>query len=130
MTALVTLEWPMTLKSASNLREHWSARHKRVKVQRLTTALMLRANGVGSSLALVRAVRATGPEARLVVTLTRVAPRLLDDDNLRGAFKGVRDEVAAFFGLDDGDVARMRCEYQQSKGKPSSVRIEIGMEKP
>lgn len=119
--ATLTAEWPMTLPSASNLHEQWWARHKRVKAQRATTGLALRANGVAWRL------RQLVPGERLAVRLVRVSPRELDDDNLQGAFKAVRDEIAAFFGIDDRD-ARIRWLYGQTKGKPSAVRVDFVVE--
>jgi hypothetical protein len=124
MSPLVAVEWPMALKSASNLREHWAARAKRVKAQRTATALQLNAN---SMLRFVRDTHVNQLGLRLVVLLTRIAPRVLDDDNLCGAFKGVRDQVAAYFGVDDGNTRHVRWRYAQAKGKPA-VRLEFAVE--
>ena len=38
----------------------------------------------------------------LTVTIIRVGPSRLDGDNLQGACKYVRDEIARFVGTDDG----------------------------
>ena len=44
----------------------------------------------------------TRPALPCVVLLVRVGPSNgLDDDNLRGAGKGVRDQIAAWLGVDD-----------------------------
>lgn len=110
----IRVEVPMVLPSASNLREHWAARQRRVKAQRAATLLALKVAHRDS-----RAVRAS-PELPSVVTLTRVyggrGTRAFDDDNLRGAFKAVRDEVAAYFGVNDNDP-RIEWRYAQAKGK-------------
>lgn len=117
----VTVEIPMTLPSASNLREHWAAKARRVKAQRVHAWSVLNAAKVAS----VVGRHGYGDWERdghhLAITLTRVAPRKLDDDNLRGAFKAVRDEVAAYFGVDDADP-RLEWRYEQAKGK-AAVRI-------
>lgn len=42
------------------------------------------------------------PPAPLIVTITRSGPRKLDDDNLQGACKYVRDQIAREVGVDDG----------------------------
>lgn len=64
----------------------------------------------------------------LEVTLTRVSPargRLLDDDNLQGALKAIRDEVASQLGfLDDGDTNEIRFRYRQERGD-WGVRVDI-----
>lgn len=59
----------------------------------------------------------------LVVVLTRIAPLLLDDDNLAGALKSIRDGVADALGVDDRD-ARVVWLTEQTKG-PASVRVEV-----
>jgi hypothetical protein len=61
------------------------------------------------------------------VTLMRPIARIpLDTDNLSGAFKGVRDEVAAFLGVDDRSD-RIHWVYTQEKGKglKPTVTIEV-----
>jgi hypothetical protein len=109
----LSFEVPIETKSASNLSgEHWSARAKRVKSQRRATAYRT-----------PPAVKALGPLIR--VTLTRRAPRELDDDNLRGALKAVRDQLAASLGIDDRS-ALVRWEYAQEKGEPAVlVSVEV-----
>jgi hypothetical protein len=115
--AKLTLEWPMALPSMSNARLHWAAKARRTKAQRVSAGLALRANGVGWRLTPLE------PGGHLIVWLDRQAPRRLDDDNLRGAFKAVRDEVAAFFHVPDNYPSLSWC-YRQSKG-PATVRIEF-----
>lgn len=119
--ASLTIDAPMTLPNPTNLREHWAAKARRVKAQRLSVALLLRANGVGWRL------RQLVAGERLAVRLTRIAPRQLDDDGNVAAFKAVRDEVAEFFGINDASPL-IRFEYAQAKGKPSAVRIDFAIE--
>jgi hypothetical protein len=61
--------------------------------------------------------------APVVVWLTRVGVMRMDDDNLRGAFKHVRDEIARWLGVDDGSDA-ITWEYEQRKGK-SAVVVDV-----
>lgn len=80
---LTTIAIPLKLGAALNARVHWTARAKRSKTER----------------AIVRASLAHRQDLRCILppstcTLVRVAPRALDDDNLAGAFKSIRDEVA------------------------------------
>ena len=60
----------------------------------------------------------------IAVSMTRIAPRALDDDNLQTAFKSVRDGVADALGIDDRDP-RVAWRYAQEKGKPPHMRIGI-----
>jgi hypothetical protein len=104
---------PMRLPSAANLREHWRARHRRVKAQRATVAAFLGGR--------------PRPSLPAVVTLTRVSPRPLDGDNLQGAFKGVRDQVAAWFGIDDAS-SWVTWAYAQRRGAVGEYGIELRFE--
>ena len=70
--------------------------------------------------------RVTKPAIPCSCLLTRVAPSNgLDDDNLAGALKNVRDAVAKWLGVDDRDRMTVRYRYSQVRG-PWAVRIEFG----
>lgn len=121
----LTLDVPLAkaLPSLANARLHWAMRASIVKDQRQRTALHLRARGS----AFLREWRVmSGNEAlRIACTLTRVAPRKLDGDNLQGAFKAVRDQVAEECGLDDGS-SRWDWHYAQESGSPAiRIRLEV-----
>jgi hypothetical protein len=60
----------------------------------------------------------------MVVRLTRIAPRQLDDDNLRGSLKAARDGVADWLGVPDNDP-RIRWDYAQEKGKPKTYAVRV-----
>ncbi len=126
MTAILRVELPLKLPSAGNLHEHWRTRHARIKAQRAAVRMALRTKaGMGLGIGLAVAARLG---VLLIVTLTRISPRKLDGDNLQFAFKGVRDEVAAALGIDDGSDA-VSWRYAQESGK-ASIRIEIARAKP
>lgn len=60
-------------------------------------------------------VMAANPAYLLRVLQERSGPQALDDDNLTGSFKPVRDEIAAFFEIDDGRRDRwvwLPCQQQ------------------
>ena len=64
------------------------------------------------------------PPPPLIVTITRVGAKKLDvDDNLNGACKYVRDQIAAEVGIDDGSDLYTWI-YKQRKGD-YSVEVEI-----
>lgn len=102
---------PMKAESASNKREHWGSKAARVARERKAAALLVTP--------LTR--RLTG--GRLIVQLTRVAPRELDDDNLRGALKAFRDGVATALKVDDR-TPLVVWEYLQRKGE-HAVEVEF-----
>lgn len=109
----IRIELPLRLGRGMNIREHYYTRAKRVRAER---------EAVGWAI-LQRADR-TRPVPPLVVTMTRIAPSSgLDDDNLTGSLKGVRDAVAEWLGIDDGKSS-VRYACNQERG-PWGVRIEI-----
>ena len=89
---MLRYEIPGKAQSASNLREHWAVKAKRVKAERATSYRHARANGV----------QRIGP--LLVVTLTRRAPRRLDNSNLGAALKAYIDGIASALRLDDAST--------------------------
>lgn len=103
---------PVKAISTLNAREHWRKRAARAKVHRNHAALALRIAGVPRA------------PATAIVTITRVAPRPLDGDNLQGALKSVRDGVADWLQIDDGS-ARVEWRYAQRKGAPKTYSVEV-----
>lgn len=66
------------------------------------------------------------------VILTRISPRELDvGDNLPASMKYIRDQLAELIhpgagaGQGDGNKSGITWEYDQIKGKPQQVKIEI-----
>lgn len=110
-------EVPLKIISEANSTEHWTKKHARHKSQRMVIGLMW----------LQKQPEIPFP---CVVKMTRISSRLLDDDNLVGAFKHVRDYVADCIiphkpiGRSDSDK-RIKWEYAQEKGKPQGMRLEI-----
>lgn len=109
---VLTVRLPIQTVSESNVRTHWSRRAARVKEQRGAVALAL-------------AQRLKGALFPVVVTLVRVAPRQLDDDNLRGALKACRDQVADALGLPNDRDPRVTWEYAQARGGRGEYRVDI-----
>ena len=115
---------PIRTVSALNMREHWALKARRVKRERRETACYCLAN----MKALAHYIGAAEAGVRLDVTLTRVAPSSgLDDDNLRGALKGVRDEIADALGVDDRDPV-VAWRYGQRRGKAKEWGVEVTVE--
>jgi len=104
---------PMKTVSESNQREHWRKRARRAKQQRGAAFLIVSASG--GAYKCMRFPR---------LTITRVAPRRLDDDNLRGALKAVRDGIADALSVNDGDPSIL-WEYRQRRGGRHEYAVEI-----
>ena len=113
----LSFEMPLHTCSEKNVREHWSTRARRVKAQRVATGVYFRMQPYAMR------TRVVMP---LVVTLTRLAPRALDDDNLARGLSAVRDEIAAQLGVDDR-TPEISWVYMQWRGDPRQygVKIEI-----
>lgn len=110
MAGVITV--PLRTVPGLNARELWQARSSRVKKERKAVAWSL----VGKQ----------RPPIPCSVRLTRVAPSGgVDDDNLVGALKAVRDQVAEWLGIDDRRSTQVRYVYAQSRG-PWGVTIEFG----
>lgn len=107
----------LKLVSEANVRQHWAEKARRVKSQRAITLAVLRVHfGTKASEKFA---------APYVVTITRVGPRRLDSDNATGSAKAVRDAVAEWLALDDGDTQRVTFRVQQETGREYAVRIEV-----
>lgn len=112
------------LGRGQNMREHYRVRASRVKAEREATwnalpSLLWDGSTMASCMTDDRGAR---------ITLHRPWARVpLDSDNLSGAFKGVRDEIADFLGVDDRSE-RLHWIYtqsKQSKGTLPTVTIEV-----
>lgn len=103
---------PIRTVPGLNAREDWRVKARRVKKEREAVAWVLRSQ--------------PRPAIPCSVVLTRVAPSSgVDDDNLVGALKAVRDEIAKWLGVDDRKSLTVRYLYAQKRG-PWGVEIEWG----
>lgn len=102
---------PIRTAPGMNVREHWRARFRRVKAERMAVAWLLK--------------QERSPLLPCSVLLTRLSPRgRLDDDNLPGSLKAIRDEVAAWLGVDDRHDHIVKYRYAQARGD-WGVRVEF-----
>lgn len=120
----ITITVPIRTVSTVNMREHWATKARRVRAERMAVAnlwsYMTRAPW------LTAGMLAGGERAR--VTLVRIAPRDLDDDNLRPSMKAIRDEIADRLGLRNDRDPRVAWMYEQRRGIPKQYAVEIHVE--
>jgi hypothetical protein len=149
---VISLDYQIHLTSKSNSRGHWIRAAREAKSQRKTVLTLVdlellrwmapgrwpyqlkretyKGRFRGASAVKTKFTRVLDPiwQARLnagiTVTLTRQAERALDDDNLRDAFKSIRDGVADSFGIRDDDK-RVSFAYAQRQGTPSKINVRI-----
>ncbi len=112
---LASCEVPIRIESEANKREHWHTVKARSDEQRNKTMAV-----VGE---LLTRIELKLPP-HMVVVLTRIGPKTLDDDNLARGHKAQRDAIAYLVGIDDGH-SRVRYEYQQRKGKPKEYATRV-----
>ena len=106
--------------SEANTSEHWSKKSARHKIQRMLINAYMN--------------KQQRPNPPCIITLTRIAPRFLDEgDNLPMAFKSLRDAIAAFIypGLAAGradDSNKLEWKYKQEKGKVKEYGLKVEIE--
>ena len=111
--SVIVVAVPVRIISEANSRQHWRKAAARKKLHRQTARLVLQ-----------QYARPMGEAERFTITLTRVAPRKLDDDNLASGFKAVRDGVADWLGIDDGSP-RICWQYAQEKSKAGEYAARV-----
>jgi hypothetical protein len=119
---MISVTLPMRLPSVANLREHWATKAKRTKAHR-------NAGRLAWQQLLCAGVLPVACWSPLVVILTRVSPRRLDDDNLASAFKAFRDGLADGMkplGVVDDRDPRVRWVYSQEFGA-AVVRVSMSV---
>lgn len=117
----LTITIPLRTTTGLNEREHWAARARRVKNERcFVEGRLLVTVHHARRAALKRVLAGAGVVS---IHLERVSPKAADDDNVVGGLKAVRDEIARWLGVDDGDQ-RLSWSYSQSRG-PFLVKVTL-----
>lgn len=129
-TGKIIWEIPLKTVSEANSSEHWTKSSKRHRQQQFFIRQLFNTESIKIGLP-------------CTVKMTRMSSRLLDDDNLRTAFKWIRDEISECLipekcgkyvdnkgiirflkGRADNDT-RIIWEYAQEKSRNQGVKIEI-----
>lgn len=111
--ATIEVEFALRLVSEANQREHWAKKHKRAQQHR---GLIRWALGGRKR-----------PALPCVVTITRIAPRSLDSDNLVGSAKATRDGIADWLGVNDKDPLVV-WNVRQERGAPKQYGVRVTIE--
>lgn len=113
--AIVTV--PVQVVSEANGRygnQHWSVRKERADTQKAGVAAVL--GQLPRSFQELRHIT--------LVRLYRKPARRQDDDNLSRSFKAIRDVIATWKQVDDGDES-LTWEYRQEATDLVGIRIEL-----
>lgn len=119
---MIHLSIPIRTSSWNNTRGHWRTTEKRKNTEK---------QAVWWALYPYADRRAHGIRLPVVVTITRLAPGLLDDDNLPSATKYMRDEIARWYGVSDAPSSPITWVYHQRKTTvrdPVRYAVEITIE--
>lgn len=107
----------MRLESEANRRDHWTVKHARAKEQRYTVYYNLRCTFWSL------------PTLPCTITLTRIAPRLLDGQELKETCEavcfGVADWLAGAEGEGQPEQDGLFWKYEQQQGKPREHSLWI-----
>lgn len=123
-SVIVEFSVPIRVESVNRTRNcHWSKRHKETKAHQTAVFNSWLAYIPGSQRQRIKAAARDGVK----VTMTRVGHRQLDSDNLAGACKAVRDAVAHFLEIDDGDT-KHQWAYRGEHGPEYAVVVRIETE--
>lgn len=103
------IELPIRIESTPNRREHWSVKARRTKLERMAM------------------IAVPSHPLPCAVTITRIAPRALDTDNLAAGCKGIRDGIADRLGVKDNDP-RVVWRYDQARGRAKEYAVRVSIE--
>jgi DNA-binding GntR family transcriptional regulator len=113
---IITAKIPVKLVNGANSREHWAVRAKRAKDQRWAARAALMKYRV---LPLLENI-----DHGIKITITRRGGRRMDDDGLTISAKHVRDGVADWLGIDDGDP-RLTWVVKQDKAPRGQHWVDV-----
>lgn len=120
---LVSVTFEVFTVSEANEAEHWSNRAKRTEIQKQATLAALAAQLGGTT-----GPRLLAQHGRLLVGLVRLGAQALDDDNLAGSLKHVRDAVAYWLRCNDNPGAPVRWHTAQEPHKRYRLRPHVRIE--
>lgn len=101
-------ELPVKAQNSQNARLHPMARHRLTRRERELVATFMPRHQL---------------RPLLRITLVRVGPKELDDDNLAASCKSIRDGIASALGIDDGSKL-VEWKYDQAPGV-HAVRVVV-----
>jgi hypothetical protein len=112
--------------SEANNHDHWTVKAKRKKSINAHLLAVLSHAAANNQYSFI---------LPCIVTLTRISPRLLNDDNLVYTLKYQRDCIADYLipglkpGRADDDNSKILWEYAQEKGAVREYAIKVRIEK-
>ena len=113
-----SLSWPYKVKSPNvSAGYFWRKKHRVSKEEKAMVSLMVQQMYGADPL----------PD-KATVTMIRIAPRKLDDDNNVGGMKHIRDGLASALGFKDDTEAsgvKFICRQKRGKAKEYALLVQI-----
>lgn len=120
---LTSVTFEVNTVSEANTGEHHMVRHHRTSLQKQATLANLAAQ-----LGATKGPLLLAEHGRLLVGLVRLGAQALDDDNLAGSLKHVRDAVAHWLRCDDNPGAPVHWHTAQEPHKRYRIRPHVRIE--
>ncbi len=117
----ITYLIPVRTVSEANTRCHWAVRAKRAKEHKHMAAVY-----TGLTARKGTPTYLPGPKSQFIIRLTRIG-RKMDSDNLAGSMKAVRDGIAYWLDIDDGDD-RITWRYDQVKPGKDKLGVIVTLQ--
>jgi hypothetical protein len=116
MVTIIDLKINITGLNKSNRYQHWGKSSTIANRQRNLAAIVVANNRVLGKI--------SSHSPRFIISFIRSGKRLLDNDNLIGGLKHIRDGVCDAIGINDGSD-KIEFRYTQRKEPFYKLRIEI-----
>lgn len=108
---------PVLPKSLNESRyEHHMVRYRREGQEKFLVSSMLNTSKIPK------------PPLPVKVTLVRCSSGVLDDDNATASMKHIRDVIAKWYGVDDGDPEKIQFIVTQEKVRRKSQGTKVRIE--
>lgn len=117
----ITAQISVRLVNGANAREHWAVKAGRAKLQRRSARNALADK---MPLWLLAADLAAAGDPPITITITRRGGRRMDDDGLTISAKHVRDGIADWLRIDDGDK-RLTWVVKQDKAPRGQHWVDV-----
>lgn len=116
---ILELQFPLKIKSEANNYDHWTIKKKRKDNQKLLVKHHLRTQLINLKLP-------------LMIVMTRISPRSLDEDNLVSALKTIKDAIADHIRPNQApgqadNTNLIQWAYNQEKGPPKTNALKLEM---
>lgn len=117
---------PLRTISGDNAHKHWRTKARRAKIHR-TIARAAFPGPWSKFQDQIGLPHEFALGAGVTITLTRIAPKELDDDGNASGMKSIRDGIADAMGLKSDRDPRVTWRYAQERGRPREYAVRVAI---